>query len=317
MRLVRHLTDLSCDDLRDGSVVTIGAFDGLHLGHEQLLSKVKAASQERGIPTVVMSFEPTPREFFSSEKPPARLMRFREKFESLADHGIDYFYCPRFDAQMRDISAPDFIRRILIHGLRAQHIVVGDDFRFASARAGNIEQLRSVASVLEFSIEQQSSIVIRGTRVSSTAIRDALWDGEMERASALLGRPYRMSGFVIVGEKVGRTLGFPTANVDLRRRQSAVMGIFAVRVSGLGNHALDAVASVGTRPTFDGTKPLLEVHIFDFDRDIYGEYIHVDFISRLRSEIKYDDVAELVAQMHDDADNARSILTAAADKKDG
>ena len=311
MRLVRHLSDLSCDDLRSGSVVTIGAYDGLHLGHEQLLAKVKAASRDRDIPSVVMSFEPTPGEFFSSESPPARLMRFREKFESLADHGIDYFYCPRFDAHMRDISSPDFIRRILIHGLQAKHIVVGDDFRFARRRQGDIEQLRSVSGALGFSVEQQSSIVIEDTRVSSTAIREALWGGEMERASALLGRPYRMSGAVIVGEKVGRTLGFPTANVDLRRRQSAVMGIFAVRVSGLQGAALDAVASVGTRPTFDGTKPLLEVHIFDFDRDIYGEYIHVDFISRLRSEIKYDEVGELVAQMHRDADNARSILASA------
>ncbi len=308
MRLVRHLSDLSCDDLRNGSVVTIGAYDGLHLGHEQLLAKVKAASRDRGIPSVVMSFEPTPKEFFSSESPPARLMRFREKFESLAEHGIDYFYCPRFDAQMRDISSPDFIRRILIHGLQAKHIVVGDDFRFARRRQGDIEQLRSVSGALGFSVEQQSSIVIEDTRVSSTSIREALWGGEMERASALLGRPYRMSGAVIVGEKVGRTLGFPTANVDLRRRQSAVMGIFAVRVLGLQGEPLDAVASVGTRPTFDGIKPLLEVHIFDFDSDIYGEYIHVDFISRLRSEIKYDEVAELVAQMHRDADNARSIL---------
>lgn len=312
MRLVRHLTDLSSGDLQRGSVVTIGAFDGLHLGHERLLSKVKTASGERGMPSVVMSFEPTPKEFFSSQSPPARLMRFREKFESLANHGIDFFYCPRFDDPMRTISSPDFIRRILIHGLRAKHIVVGDDFRFARKREGNIEQLRSVAAVLEFSLEQQSSIVIGGTRVSSTAIREALWAGDMQRASALLGRPYRMSGAVIVGEKVGRTLGFPTANVDLRRRQSAVMGIFAVRVSGLSGEPLDAVASVGTRPTFNGTKPLLEVHLFDFDRDIYGRYIHVDFISRLRSEIKYDDVAELVAQMHHDADNARSILASAA-----
>ncbi len=312
MRLVRHLSDLSIDDLRDGSVVTIGAYDGLHLGHEQLLSKVKAASQERGIPSVVMSFEPTPKEFFSAQSPPARLMRFREKFESLADHGIDFFYCPRFDSQMRDISSPDFIRRILIHGLRAKHIVVGDDFRFARKREGNIEQFRSAAAALGLSVEQQASIVIDGTRVSSTAIREALWDGDMQRATALLGRPYRMSGAVIVGEKVGRTLGYPTANVDLRRRQSAVMGIFAVRVSGLAGEPLDAVASVGTRPTFDGIKPLLEVHIFDFDSDIYGEYIHVDFISRLRSEIKYDEVAELVAQMHRDADNARSILASLA-----
>ena len=312
MRLVRHLRDLPFKQMRAGSVVTIGAYDGLHLGHEQLLARVRAASSERELPSVVMSFEPTPKEFFATDSPPARLMRFREKFEALADHGIDYFYCPRFDARMRDISANDFIRRILIHGLGARHIVVGDDFQFACKREGNIEQLRNASRALEYDIEQVPSIVVDDVRVSSTAIREALWSGDLQGATALLGRPYRMSGSVIMGEKLGRTLGFPTANVDLRRRQSAVMGIFAVRVSGLANEPLDAVASVGTRPTFDGTKPLLEVHIFDFDADIYGEYIHVDFVSRLRSEIKYDQVSELVAQMYRDVDNARSMLAADA-----
>jgi riboflavin kinase/FMN adenylyltransferase len=238
-------------------------------------------------------------------------MRFREKFDALAAHGIDIFYCPRFAEGMRDISAADFIRRILIHGLCARHLVVGDDFHFARRREGNIEQLLRAAKALDYSVEQVPSVIIDGVRVSSTAIRDALAAGEMERATALLGRPYRMSGKIVKGEKVGRTLGYPTANVDLRRRQSAVMGIFAVRVSGLPGGTKDAVASLGTRPTFAGTKPLLEVHIFDFDQDIYGAYIHVDFIARLRSEMKYDDVDELVAQMHRDADNARLALEAA------
>ena len=285
MRLIRHLRDVSQSDLDNGSVVTIGAYDGLHLGHEQLLARVKSASSERGLATVVMSFEPTPAEFFSTDRPPARLMRFREKFEALADHGIEYFYCPRFSASMRDISTQDFIRRILLHGLRMRHIVVGDDFRFASRRAGSADDLRRNASLLEYSVEQQESIVVEGVRVSSTAIREALASGDLQRAAALLGRPYRMSGYVIRGQKLGRKLGFPTANVDLRRRQSAVMGIFAVRVSGLADTPLDAVASVGTRPTFDGIKPLLEVHVFDFDDEIYGKYIHVDFIERLRCEV--------------------------------
>lgn len=316
MRLLRHLGDLSAGDLGEGSVVSIGAFDGLHIGHEQLLAKVKAGSRELKLPSVIMSFEPTPGEFFSSEKPPARLMRFREKFEALAAHGIDWFYCPRFDGSMRDISAQDFIRRILIHGLQARHIVVGDDFHFAKRREGTIDDLRASAQLLEFAVEQVPSFIVAETRVSSTAIRKALWEGDLQRATSLLGRPYRMSGQVIVGQKVGRTLGYPTANVDLRRRQSPVMGIFAVRVSGLDGRLLDGVASVGTRPTFDGIKPLLEVHLFDFDRDIYGQYIHVDFIARLRSEIKYDEVDELVAQMHRDADNARTAL-ATADAQSG
>ncbi|MDA0707158.1 MAG: bifunctional riboflavin kinase/FAD synthetase [Proteobacteria bacterium] len=312
MRLVRHLDDLPYDELRAGSVVSIGAYDGLHLGHQQLLESVRAAARNRGLPSVLMSFEPMPSEFFATDRPPARLMRFREKFEALALQGIDYFYCPRFNAQMHEIPSADFIRRILIHGLGARHIVVGDDFRFARRREGHVEQLQAAGRALEFDVEQLHSVVVGGVRVSSTAIREALWSGDMQLACALLGRAYRMSGTVIRGEKVGRTLGFPTANVDLRRRQSAVMGIFAVRVHGLGRAPLDAVASVGTRPTFNGVKPLLEVHLFDFDDEIYGAYIHIDFISRLRSEIKYDDIDELVVQMHRDANNARSILAATA-----
>jgi riboflavin kinase/FMN adenylyltransferase len=312
MRLVRHIRDIPFAELERGSVVTIGAYDGLHLGHEQLLASVNAAAAERGLPSVVMSFEPTPREYFASGNPPARLMRFREKFEALADHGIDLFYCPRFDDRMRDISADDFVRRILVHGLSARHVVIGDDFRFAARREGTLDHLQRAGRALEYSVEQVPSVIVDGVRVSSTAIREALTDGELPTATALLGRPYRMSGKVIMGAKIGRTLGYPTANVDLRRRQSAVMGIFAVRVHGLAGGARDAVASVGSRPTFDGTKPLLEVHIFDFDENIYGAYIHVDFIARLRGQVKYDEVEELVAQMHRDADNARSALASHA-----
>jgi riboflavin kinase/FMN adenylyltransferase len=310
MRLVRHLTDMPFDDLADGSVVTIGAFDGLHPGHERLLAQVIAASRKRGRPSIVMSFEPTPKEFFSVNSPPARLMRFREKFEALAAHGINIFYCPRFAQPMRDVTVADFIRRILVHGLSMRHLVVGDDFHFARRRQGGIVDLQRASGVLGYTVEQVPSVIVDGVRVSSTAIRDALAAGEMDRATALLGRPYRMSGKIVKGKKLGRMLGFPTANVDLRRRQSAVMGIFAVRVHGLQGGPKDAVASLGIRPTFNGTKPLLEVHLFDFDDDIYGEYIHVDFIARLRGEIKYDDVEKLIAQMHRDADNARSILAA-------
>lgn len=312
MRLVRHIRDIPFPQLERGSIVTIGAYDGLHLGHEQLLSRVSTAAAERDLLSVVMSFEPTPKEYFSSGNPPARLMRFREKFEALADHGIDLFYCPRFDDRMRDISANDFIRRILVHGLCARHIVIGDDFRFAARREGTLDLLQRAGRALEYSVEQVPSVIVDGVRVSSTAIREALTDGDLPTATALLGRPYRMSGKVVMGEKIGRTLGYPTANVDLRRKQSAVMGIFAVRVHGLQGGVKEAVASVGSRPTFDGTKPLLEVHIFDFDENIYGEYIHVDFIARLRGQVKYDEVGELVAQMHRDADNARSALASYA-----
>ena len=314
MHLVRHLIDLPYPGLGKGSVVTIGAYDGLHLGHRKLLDRVRSLAGQHGLPAVVMSFEPTPKEFFGGERPPARLMRFREKFESLAGHGIDLFYCPRFAEAMRDVSAADFIRRILVHGLNARHIVVGDDFQFARRREGNIGHLLKTAPVLGFEVEQVPSVIVDGVRVSSTEIREALAAGELQTATALLGRPYRMSGKVVEGDRVGRQLGYPTANVDLRRRQSAVMGIFAVQVHGLDGGPHDAVASVGSRPTFNGTKPILEVHLFDFDADIYGKYIHVDFIAWIREQRKYDIVDDLVAQMHVDADNAKSILAAKREK---
>jgi riboflavin kinase/FMN adenylyltransferase len=312
VRLVRHLEDLPYPDLDAGSVVTIGAYDGIHLGHQQLLERVTHVAEDKGLTAVVMSFEPTPKEFFGGARPPARLMRFREKFDSLEAHGIDLFYCPRFAAPMREIPAADFIRRVIIHGLNARYLVVGDDFHFARRREGSIEHLTAVAGILGYDVEQVPSVVVNGVRVSSTAIRDALGRGNMKTATKLLGRPYRMSGKIVKGDRVGRTLGYPTANVDLRRRQSAVMGIFAVRVHGLKGGPHDAVASVGSRPTFAGTKPILEVHLFDFDEDIYGEYIHVDFITWLREQEKFDLVEDLVAQMGVDADNARSALAAEA-----
>lgn len=308
MRLVRHLEDLPYPDLDSGSVVTIGAFDGIHLGHQQLLERVIHVADDTRLTPVVMSFEPTPKEFFGGDRPPARLMRFREKFDSLEAHGIELFYCPRFAAPMREIPAADFIRRVLMHGLNARYLVVGDDFHFARRREGTIEHLNAVAGVLGYDVEQVPSVVVNGVRVSSTAIREALGRGDMKTAAKLLGRPYRMSGKIVRGDRVGRTLGYPTANVDLRRRQSAVTGIFAVRVHGLDGGPRDAVASVGSRPTFAGRKPILEVHIFDFDADIYGEYIHVDFIAWLREQEKFDLVEDLVAQMGVDAENARSAL---------
>jgi len=310
MLLSRSVHQFPFDRVAKGSVATIGAYDGIHLGHQELLEKVQRVARSRNLPSVVMSFEPTPREFFLSERPPARLMRFREKFESLSATGIDIFYCPRFDTSMKNIAADTFIRQILIHALNIEHLVIGDDFRFAAQRVGDIKMLVRAGDALGFTVEQVTSVLENHERVSSTAIREALWEGDLSRARQLLGRDYRMSGRVIVGNRIGRSLGYPTANVNLNRRQSPVMGIFAVRVSGAGWGPLDAGASVGTRPTFAGTKPLLEVHVFDFHKDIYGEYIHVDFIARLRSEEKFDDVARLIEQMDLDSARAREILAA-------
>lgn len=309
MQLVRNTSSFPHARVADGCALTIGAFDGLHLGHRRLLDGTQQAARELSVPSVVMSFEPTPKEFFAADRPPARLTRFREKFEGLRDAGIDLFFCPRFDTAMRDMDAASFIRRLLVHTLNVRKLVVGDDFRFARRREGDMAMLRTAAAALGFSIEQVPSVVVDGERVSSTAIRDALQQGELDRAARLLGRPYRMSGRVIRGEKLGRSLGYPTANVELQRRQCAVSGIFAVRVHGIADgQPLDAVASVGSRPTFGGLKPLLEVHVFDFDGDLYGRYIHVDFVRQLRDQITFDSADALVEQMHIDSRKAREIL---------
>jgi riboflavin kinase/FMN adenylyltransferase len=310
MRLARSIDSFPFDIVASGSVATIGSYDGLHRGHQELLGHMLDFGRAKGLPSVVMSFEPTPKEFFAQEKPPARLMRFREKFEALADFGVDVFFCPKFDEAMKNISADTFIRRILIHAMNIRHLVIGDDFRFAQDRAGHLATLQRAGSALGFTIAEMPSVIVGDERVSSTVIRNALWNGDLDHARRLLGKDYRMSGRIVVGNRLGRTLGYPTANVNLNRRQSAVMGIFAVRVTGNDWGPLNAVASIGTRPTFDGTKALLEVHIFDFDKDIYGEYIHVDFIARLRNEEKFDDVSDLVEQMHRDCAMAKEILAA-------
>ncbi len=310
MILVRTAAAFPFDRVKDGSVATVGAYDGLHLGHQKLLQTLTDTARKRRLPSVVMSFEPMPREYFSAARPPARLMRFREKFEALASAGIDIFFCPRFGPAMRQINVDTFIRQMLIHAMNVHDLVVGDDFQFAANREGNIGHLHRAGSALGFGVHQVPSVISQSDRVSSTAVRKALGAGELSIAQRLLGRPYSMSGKVIRGDNLGRKLGFPTANVNLQRRQSAVMGIFAVRVRGLGEKPLDAVASVGTRPTFDGTKPILEVHIFDFDEDIYGRYIHVDFIERLRDERRFASADALVEQMHRDSQQARDVLAA-------
>lgn len=293
-----------------GSVLTIGAYDGLHLGHRRILDRVITEAVNLGADPVVMSFEPTPKEFFSGGKPPARLMRFREKFEALRDYGIGAFFCPRFDQRMASIGVDEFVHGLLIEGLRIRHLVVGDDFRFARRRSGGVDDLIRAGEQAGFNVEQVPSVIVDGIRVSSSAVREALAAGELEQARSLLGRDYRMTGRVVPGQRLGRSLGYPTANVNLCRRLSPVMGIFAVRVAGLGPGLRDGVASVGTRPTVDGTKPLLEVHVFDFEEDIYGRYISVEFVAKLRDEARFPDLEALTAQMHLDAARAREILAA-------
>jgi riboflavin kinase/FMN adenylyltransferase len=309
MRLIRR-PGTAPGDLPGACVATIGTFDGVHVGHQGILERVLEQSRVRGIPSCVFSFEPTPREFFTTGTPPARLTRFREKYSLLDEAGIDWFFCPPFNSAMERLEPAEFIERLLIATLAVRHLVIGDDFVFARKRRGNVDSLRRAGERHGFTVEQVGSVVGDGLRVSSTEIRKALAAGELDRARRLLGRYYSMTGRVVDGQKLGKQLGFPTANVNLNRRASPVAGIFAVRVDGLGDRRLDGVASVGSRPTVDGIDVILEVHIFDFDRDIYGEYIKVEFIEKLRDEVRFPDLDSLTEQMHRDAAQARTILAA-------
>ena len=304
----RHLSYLQRSQSRP-RVVTVGAYDGVHLGHQGILRHLNGRGRAAGMPTLVLSFEPLPREFFSPDRPAARLTRFRERFHLLAKLGVDELFCPSF-SRIRHLSAQEFIEDVLLAGLHTHHVVVGEGFRFAADRLGTMQDLRAAGAVRGFEVTEVPAIYWRGRRVSSTAIRDALSKGDLALSRDMLGRDYSISGRVIRGIGLGKELGFPTANVNLNRRQAPVDGIFAARIGGLSDGLLDGVASVGIRPTVGGVEPLLEVFIFDFDRDIYGRYITVHFIRRLREERKYADLAAMKVQMYKDVENARAALAA-------
>src|SRR6185503_2830567 len=297
MRLYRTFASLRRSPSAKPRAVAIGVFDGLHIGHQAILGRARGAADELGGTSLVLTFEPTPKEFFSPATAPPRLTRFRERFELLEALGLDELFCAKFGA-VRDLTPRAFIDALLIADLRAGHVVVGDDFRFGADRSGTVADLRALGARHGLAVTEVPPVFFRDERVSSTAIREALKSGDLATARNLLGRDYSISGRVVRGLGLGRKLGFPTANVHLKRIQAPVDGIFAARVTGLGVGALDGVASVGTRPTIGGGLPLLEVLIFDFDRDIYGRYITVHFVKRLREERHFADLELLKQQMH-------------------
>ncbi len=307
MELVRGLHNV--DRAARGCVLTIGAFDGIHRGHQEMIRVVRAEAARQRLPAALLSFEPTPREFFARGAPPARLTRFREKYEALCQYGIERFVCLRFDAALRSMSPDEFIGGVLVDALGARHIVVGHDFKFARNLAGNVETLRAAGPKAGFAVTEVPPFEIDGERVSSSLIRAALESGDVTRAAKLLGRPYRMTGKVVAGAKLGRKLGFPTANLRPQRRATPLAGVFAIRVSGSGLHNAPGVASLGTRPAVNGKELLLEAHVFDFDGDLYRQSLHVDFIARLRDERWFPDMDQLVEQMKQDAALAREILS--------
>jgi riboflavin kinase/FMN adenylyltransferase len=307
MELVRGLHNV--DRAARGCVLTIGAFDGIHRGHQEMIRVLRTLAATQGLPATVLSFEPTPREFFARGTPPARLTRFREKFEALQRYGVERFVCLQFDTALRSMSPDQFIGDVLVSALGARHVIVGHDFKFARNLAGNVETLRAAGPAAGFAVTEVPPFEIDGERVSSSLIRAALDAGDMQRAAYLLGRPYRMTGKVVAGAKLGRKLGFPTATRGPPRRATPLAGVFAIRVAGGGLQNAPGVASLGTRPAVNGKELLLEAHVFDFDGDLYRQYLHVDFIARLRDELWFPDMDQLVEQMKQDAARAREILS--------
>jgi riboflavin kinase/FMN adenylyltransferase len=306
MELVRGLHNLSRTP--QGCVLTVGNYDGVHLGHQKMIGVLKQRAAELRSTAAVLVFEPSSKEFIDPEGAPPRLTRWREKFLALAAQGVDRLVTLRFDESMRAMTPESFVK-LIIDDLGTRHIVVGNDFRYGCNALGSIDSLRAAGAARGFGVEQIAPFVFDGVRVSSTAVRERLGNSDFAGAARLLGRPYRMLGRVAPGRELGRTLGFPTANLRLMRRRPPVRGIMAVRVFGITHKALKGVASLGTRPTVDGTDMLLEVHVFDFAGDLYGQEIEVEFVAKLRDEVKFDSLDALVVQMKRDAAQARDLLS--------
>jgi len=291
--------------------LTIGNFDGVHLGHQAMLARLRETARSRGLPACAMTFEPHPREFFAPDRAPARLTSLREKLELLASEGMERTYVCRFDYRFAQTPAEDFVERILARGLGAQHLLVGDDFRFGSRRAGDIGVLRAHAARLGYSVEAMSSVTLDGERVSSTAVREALAGGNLERAVRLLGRPYSISGRVVRGDGLGRKLGFPTANVQMKHNRPPLAGIFAVEVAGATEDVMRGVASLGVRPTVKlAAAPVLEVYLLDFAGDLYGRHVRIGFLHKFRDEEKFADLAALTRKIASDVEDARAFFQA-------
>lgn len=308
MRLIRGLSHL--EPLRCGCVLTIGNFDGLHLGHRRVIERLAEHGRELGLPVVAMVFEPQPLEYFLGDHAPSRLTRLREKSIQIANLPIDELLVMPFSRALAEVDAEDFIREILVGKLNVKHLVIGDDFHFGKARRGNFALLQHRGLEYGFTVEATKSFEIEGMRVSSTLIRDALGEGDLQLAKTLLGRDYSVCGRVSHGDKRGRELGFPTANLRMFRKNTPLIGVFAVTMGGLGE-TLHGVANLGTRPTVDGgAKAVLETHLFDFNRDIYGRYVEVHFKAKLRDEIRFESLAALKAQIAEDVASAKGYFAA-------
>lgn len=307
MHLIRGLAHL--EPLQQGCVLTIGNFDGVHLGHRAVIDRLAEQGRKLHLPVVVVLFEPQPLEYFLGENAPSRLTRLREKVVQLATLPVDRLVVLRFNRSLANYQAERFIEDILIAKLNVKHLVIGDDFHFGKARRGNFSMLQEAGRRFGFGVEDTRSIEIGGLRISSTLIRDALNIGDVAQAKQMLGRDYSVCGRVVHGKKRGRMLGFPTANIEMFRKNTAIFGVYVVTVSGLSNKKYFGVANVGTRPTVEGNaKVILETHIFDFNDDIYGAYVEVHFKKKIRNEIRFRSLENLQTQIGLDVLEAKKII---------
>ncbi len=306
MQLIRGLHNLR--EKHHGCVLTIGNFDGVHLGHQAVLGRLAEKAAELSLPSMVMIFEPQPQEFFAPQQAPARLNRLREKLLSLTRYAVDRVVCVNFDRQFAAMDAEPFID-LLVNKLGVRYLVVGDDFRFGHLRQGSFAMLQAAGKKHGFEVVNMHTFSVEHGRVSSTRLRECLQQGELEQAERLLGRAYRICGRIAHGDKRGRQLGFPTANVHLHRISVPVQGVFAVEVFGLTGEPLVGVANIGTRPTVCGSRSILEIHLLDFSQEVYGRYIQVDLLHKIRQEQRFDSLDALKAQIDSDVISARTFFS--------
>lgn len=306
MKIIRGIDNLNNQFTQ--CVLTLGNFDGVHLGHQQLINHLIKQSKKLNLPTVVMLFEPQPLEFFCKQNAPARLTSFKEKVELIKKLGIDYIIAVPFTQTFANMSALDFIQDWLINKLQAKYIVIGDDFRFGRERKGDINLLQQYTHNNQFVVESMPTFVWNDLRISSTAVREALFNSDFKLAHCLLGRDYAIEGKVVHGNALARQLGFPTANIHLNRKKPALQGVYFVKVKNCcSNQHYHGIANIGIRPTIEGKKAILEVNLFDFSGDIYGQYLDVIFVHKLRDEKKFDSLTDLKQQIAQDVCTAKQI----------
>ncbi|WP_371414918.1 bifunctional riboflavin kinase/FAD synthetase [Hydrogenovibrio sp. JE_KL2] len=310
MQLIRglHNLDRVSHAFQKGCVLTIGNFDGVHLGHQQILDQVAADAAAAGLPSIVMLFEPLPIEFFAPEKAPVRLMNLREKLDAFGNTHVDYVLVCRFDERFAQMSANAFVEELLLERLNVKQLVVGDDFRFAKNREGSFQTLVDSGKKHGFVVDDMSTLLHQGERVSSTRIRQALAAHDLDLVQHLLNKPFYFKGRVIHGKQLGRQLGFRTLNLNPKRLQMPVEGVYTVYVSGLADEDWPGIANIGVRPTVDGLRPSIEVHLFNWTKDIYGCHVGVKLHQFIRSEMKFDSLDALKDQISKDVQQAKQIL---------